>query len=124
MNKDGHTDVASSRRMMQTIIEDAKDILNALPSDEEAALPTWWTNKLAVSSAYINSARDYLVYGSDMGDSDSCSCGPDCDCDDSMEESTASEELIEDIMDELQEVTEVLDDDMLPPSYRYMANAS
>ena len=38
--------------------------------------------------------------------------------------STASEELIEDIMDELQEVTEVLDDDMLPPSYRYMANAS
>ena len=124
MNKDGHTDVASSRRMMQIIIEDAKDILNALPSDEEASLPTWWTNKLAVSSAYINSARDYLVYGSDMGDSDSCSCGPDCDCDDSMEESTTSEELIEDIMDELQEVTEVLDDDMLPPSYRYMANAS
>ena len=124
MNKDGHTDVASSRRMMQIIIEDAKDILNALPSDEEASLPTWWTNKLAVSSAYINSARDYLVYGSDMGDSDSCSCGPDCDCDDSMEESTTSEELIEDIMDELQEVTEVLDDDMLPPSYRYMANDS
>ena len=27
MNKDGHTDVASSRRMMQTIIEDAKDYL-------------------------------------------------------------------------------------------------
>ena len=121
MNKDGHTDVASSRRMMQIIIEDAKDILNALPSDEEASLPTWWTNKLAVSSAYINSARDYLVYGSDMGDSDSCSCGPDCDCDN---ESTATEELIEDIMDELGDVTEVLDDDMLPPSYRYMANAS
>ena len=39
MNKDGHTDVASSKRMMQTIIEDAKDILNALPSDEEAAPP-------------------------------------------------------------------------------------
>ena len=87
-------------------------------------MPTWWTNKLVVSSAYINSARVYLVYGSDMGDSDSCSCGPDCNCDDSMEESTVSEELIEDIMDELQEVTEVLDDDMLPPSYRYMANAS
>ena len=41
-----------------------------------------------------------------------------------MEESTATEELIEDIMDELGDVTEVLDDDMLPPSYRYMANAS
>jgi len=68
MNKDGHTDVASSKRMMQTIIEDAKDILNALPSDEEAALPTWWTNKLAVSSAYINSARYFFVYGSNTGD--------------------------------------------------------
>ena len=124
MNKDGHTDVASSRRMMQTIIEDAKDILNALPADEEASLPTWWTNKLAVSSAYINSAREDLVYGSDMGDSDSCSCGRDCDCDNSMEESTATEELIEGIMDELGDVTEVLDDDMMPPSYRYITNAS
>ena len=48
MKKDGHTDVASSRRMCMTIIEDANDILDALPSDMEAALPTWWTNKLAV----------------------------------------------------------------------------
>ena len=31
MKKDGHTDVASSRRMCKTIIEDANDILNALP---------------------------------------------------------------------------------------------
>ena len=82
MNKDGHTDVASSKRMMQTIIEDAKDILNALPSDEEAALPTWWTNKLAVSSAYINSARDYLVYGSDTGDTPVTSTCDDCDMED------------------------------------------
>ena len=28
----------------------------------EAALPTWWTNKLAKTSAYMNSASDYLVY--------------------------------------------------------------
>jgi putative cell wall-binding protein len=28
----------------------------------EAPLPTWWTNKLAKCSAYMNSARDYLVY--------------------------------------------------------------
>ena len=27
MNKDGHTDVASSKRMMQTIIEDAKPLV-------------------------------------------------------------------------------------------------
>lgn len=62
MRKDGHTDVASSRRMCKTIIEDANDILDALPRDMEASLPTWWTNKLAKVSAYINGARDYLVY--------------------------------------------------------------
>lgn len=62
MRKDGHTDVSSSRRMCKTIIEDANDILDALPRDMEAPLPTWWTNKLAKVSAYINGARDYLVY--------------------------------------------------------------
>jgi len=62
MKKDGHTDVASSRRMCKMIIEDANDILDALPRDSEASLPTWWTNKLAKVSAYINGARDYLVY--------------------------------------------------------------
>ena len=62
MRKDGHTDVSSSRRMCKTIIEDANDILDALPRDMEASLPTWWTNKLAKCSAYMNSARDYLVY--------------------------------------------------------------
>lgn len=61
IEKDGHTDVASSRRMCKTIIEDANDILEALPMTE-AALPTWWTNKLAKCSAYMNGARDYLVY--------------------------------------------------------------
>lgn len=62
MRKDGHTDVSSSRRMCKMIIEDANDILDALPRDMEASLPTWWTNKLAKVSAYINGARDYLVY--------------------------------------------------------------
>jgi len=62
MKKDGHTDVASSRRMCKMIIEDANDILDALPRDSETSLPTWWTNKLAKVSAYINGARDYLVY--------------------------------------------------------------
>ena len=66
MKKDGHTDVASSRRMCMTIIEDANDILDALPSDMEASLPTWWTNKLAKGSAMMNGARDYLVYSNDM----------------------------------------------------------
>ena len=62
IEKDGHTDVASSRRMCMTIIEDAEDIMKALPRDMEASLPTWWTNKLATTAAYINSARDYLVF--------------------------------------------------------------
>ena len=66
MKKDGHTDVASSRRMCKTIIEDANDILGALPQDMEASLPTWWTNKLAKCSAMMNGARDYLVYSNDM----------------------------------------------------------
>jgi len=66
MKKDGHTDVASSRRMVQAICEDAQDILKALPQDAEAELPTWWTNKLAVCSAYLNSARDYLLYSEDI----------------------------------------------------------
>lgn len=66
MKKDGHTDVASSRRMCKTIIEDANDILNSLPQDMEASLPTWWTNKLAKVSAMMNGARDYLVYSNDM----------------------------------------------------------
>jgi len=65
MKKDGHTDVASSRRMCKTIIEDANDILDSLPEDMEASLPTWWTNKLAKCSAMMNGARDYLVYSTD-----------------------------------------------------------
>ena len=59
IEKDGHMDVASSRRMCKTIIEDAQEILDALPTGE-TSLPTWWTNKLAKCSAYINGARDYF----------------------------------------------------------------
>ena len=100
--EDGHEDVSSSKRMCQTIIEDATQIRTKLDSmSAEDKLDTWWTNKLATTAAYINSARDYLVY------SDS-----------------TPEVNIEDIMDELEEVTEVLDDDMLPPSYIMMQNAS
>lgn len=90
--KDGHTDVASSRRMCQTIIEDAQEILDALPSSE-MALPTWWTNKLAKCSAYINGARDYIVY-TDMGESVS-------------EENEEMDRVV---------INFTEDDDMIPPS--------
>jgi len=59
--KDGHTDVASMKRLCKTIIEDCKEISGSLP-DQETSLPTWLTNKIAVSGAYLNSARDYLMY--------------------------------------------------------------
>ena len=82
-----------------------------------------WDNKTWLSSsAYINSARDYLVYGSDTGDTPVTSTCDDCDMEDCQCDEI--EEVIEDIMDEMQEVTEVLDDDMMPPSYRYITNAS
>ena len=61
IQKDGHMDVASSKRMCKAIIEDAQEILDGLPSGE-VSLPTWWTNKLAKCSAYMNGARDYLVF--------------------------------------------------------------
>ena len=70
MKKDGHVDVASARRMCKTIMEDANEILQALPEDSESELPTWWTNKLAVCSAYVNSARDYLVYSNSSTEED------------------------------------------------------
>ncbi len=91
IEKDGHTDVASSRRMCKTIIEDANDILEALPM-AEISLPTWWTNKLAKTSAYMNSARDYLVY-SEMPTND-----------DSMTVMVTAEES-DSMMDEQKQVT-------------------
>ena len=61
--KDGHTDVTSAKRQMKKIQEDIVDIYTSLTSKkEEEDLPSWWNNKLAVSAAYLNSLRDYIVY--------------------------------------------------------------
>ena len=60
--EDGHEDVSSSKRMCQTIIEDATQIRVKLNSmDPEDKLDTWWTNKLAKSADNLNSARDYIT---------------------------------------------------------------
>ena len=100
--KDGHTDVASTQRMCRLIIEDAQDILNALPSDMEASLPTWWPNKLATSSAYVNSARDYLVYmNADMP--------------------VSNDEMMEQISENMNDDD---DDDMIPPSFKMVKSES
>jgi hypothetical protein len=65
MEKSGHKDVASSIRLCRSIIEDAESILASLP-EGETEIPTWWTNKLAICYAYMNSLRDYAYY-SDEG---------------------------------------------------------
>ena len=62
VNEDGHEDVSSSKRMCQTIIEDATQIRTKLDSmSAEDKLDTWWTNKLAKSADNLNSARDYIM---------------------------------------------------------------
>lgn len=76
IRKDGHVDVASAKRQCANIIEDCQDILKALPNDEDAPLPTWWTNKLAVAAAYINSDRDYLVFTMQQSSTEEASAEP------------------------------------------------
>ena len=51
IQEDGHTDVASAIRQCKTMIEDAMQITSKLQTmNPEESLPSWWTNKLAISS--------------------------------------------------------------------------
>ena len=62
IQEDGHVDVASAVRQCKTISEDAMQMLQKLQTmSPEDALPTWWTNKLAVASNNMNKMRDYLL---------------------------------------------------------------
>ena len=62
LQEDGHTDVSSSIRKCKTAMEDASQILSKLQTmDGEGSLPTWWTNKVAIASSYLNTCRDYLL---------------------------------------------------------------
>ena len=65
LNEDGHSDVPSAVRAMKTIIEDAAQMLQALEQMGDNSLPTWWTNKMAVSANMMNKMRDYLLVQSD-----------------------------------------------------------
>ena len=60
LDEDGHDDVPSAVRAMKTIAEDAMEMLQAL-EQMDGALPTWWTNKMAVSASMLNKMRDYLL---------------------------------------------------------------
>lgn len=116
MEKSGHKDVASSIRLCRSIIEDADNILASLP-EGEAEIPTWWTNKLAICYAYMNSLRDYILYAEieseDEDESDSEMEDSDSESEDEVSNSIDSDE------------TEDNDDDsMLPPSVRFMLNGA
>ena len=62
LDEDGHTDVASAIRQCKTMVEDAMQITSKLQTmNPEDSLPSWWTNKLAVSSNSMNKLRDYFL---------------------------------------------------------------
>ena len=100
--KDGHTDVSSAKRQMQKIQDDVVDMYNSIMSKrEEDDLPTWWTSKLGVAAAYLNSLRDYIVYETNEGATQDA------------EESSSSLLVFRD--DDI-DIVPVDDSDMLPPS--------
>lgn len=95
--------------MCEAIIEDAKDILAQI-NNKELEAPTWWTSKLAICSAYINSLRDFVTYNVEE------IVEP--------EESDETETEAEDLIDQPIEAETEEDDTMLPPSVRMMKYAS
>lgn len=62
MKKSEHSDSKSAISMCESVIEDAQDIINTINMKDLDDLPVWWTNKLAISYAYLNSLRDYIVF--------------------------------------------------------------
>lgn len=116
---DGHL----STSMCQSLIEDANDIIKQIADIEDCCLPTWWTAKLAVASAYLNSLRDYVTYNRDdileeSGMEDGTSEHEDAE--------SSDQEMAEDVAEgEDNESDDMLDiaDEMLPPSARMMKNA-
>ena len=62
MNEDGHSDVASARRKVSLIMEDASQMSDKLNQmDPMESLPSWWMNKMAVASSHLDSLRNYLL---------------------------------------------------------------
>ncbi len=102
--------------MCEAIIEDATDILAQI-NNKEVEAPTWWTSKLAICSAYINSLRDFVIYNTEEV----------VESEEPEEESDETETKAEDLVDqpiEAEAETEEEDDSMLPPSVRMMKHAT
>jgi len=69
LTKDGHTDVASAQKSIMTIMQHCEMIMNAFEEmDPENPLPTWWTNKIAISEYEVVSAANYLAADMSMED--------------------------------------------------------
>jgi len=67
--KDGHTDVKSAEKSVITIMQHCEMILGAFENmDAEGSLPTWWTNKIAVSEHEVVQAANYLAAGDMHGE--------------------------------------------------------
>jgi len=62
INEDGHTDVASSKRKVMIMVDDANKLLNKLNGmNKEDSLPSWWSDKITLSQNYLEKATNYLL---------------------------------------------------------------
>tara|TARA_Y100000004_G_scaffold167726_1_gene200504 strand:+ start:727 stop:981 length:255 start_codon:yes stop_codon:yes gene_type:complete len=59
--EDGHTDVASALggiRVAREALNSMEEILSQMNPEDD--LPSWWTNKVAVSVSQLDDMADYL----------------------------------------------------------------
>lgn len=59
--EDGHTDVASALggiRVAREALNNMEEILSGMNPEED--LPSWWTNKVAISVSQLDDMADYL----------------------------------------------------------------
>lgn len=117
---DGHL----SSAMCQAAIDDANEIMAQIAGMEDCCLPTWWTAKLAVASAYLNSLRDYVTYNMDdiLEESGMADDTPEHENAESPEYET-TEDMMEGGDTESDYMIDTADE-MLPPSARMMKNAA
>lgn len=59
--EDGHTDVASALggiRVAREALDNMEQILSGMSPEDN--LPSWWTNKVAISVSQLDDMADYL----------------------------------------------------------------
>lgn len=103
--------VSTSMALCDSLCEDIIDLKALLESNCCEELPYWWTNKLAISAAYVNGLRDYVKFY-DMSEEDE----DDSETEDSEMEDASESEMVDMPMEQ--------DMEMMPPSARMMKNAT